>query len=145
MRRPAAGRKDRDKFVSGKTKQNAVKSMVLTDAEGRMLFCSPVRPGSCADITQARELGLGQLPGRRTIHGDPRGCRQPGHGSAGRRPGGDTAASQVKEERSCLVRGAARAAAHGALLTAHPCRARHRAPQELEGSDPPSWPTRAHE
>ncbi|MEV6297668.1 transposase family protein [Streptomyces sp. NPDC051896] len=61
MRRPAAGRKDRDKFVSGKTKQNAVKSMVLTDAEGRVLFCSPARPGSCADITQARQLGLVKL------------------------------------------------------------------------------------
>ncbi|MFD8005683.1 transposase family protein [Streptomyces mirabilis] len=61
MRRPAAGHKDRDTFVSGKTKQNAVKSMVLTDAAGRVLFCSPVRPGSCADITQARELGLVQL------------------------------------------------------------------------------------
>ncbi|MGW2410447.1 transposase family protein [Streptomyces sp. NPDC001739] len=48
VRRPAAGRKDRDKCLSGKTKQNAVKSMVLTDAEGRILFCSPVRPGSCA-------------------------------------------------------------------------------------------------
>ena len=61
VRRPAAGRKDRDKFVSGKTKQNAVKAMVLTDAWGRVLFCSPVRPGSCADITQARQLGLAQL------------------------------------------------------------------------------------
>ncbi|MGW2426854.1 transposase family protein [Streptomyces sp. NPDC001709] len=61
VRRPAAGRKDRDKFVSGKTKQNAVKTMVLTDADGRVLFCSPVRPGSCADITQARQLGLPQL------------------------------------------------------------------------------------
>ncbi|WP_405467653.1 transposase family protein [Streptomyces canus] len=61
VRRPATGRKDRDKFVSGKTKQNAVKAMVLTDAEGRMLFCSPVQPGSCADITQARQLGLVQL------------------------------------------------------------------------------------
>ncbi|GGN20198.1 hypothetical protein GCM10011578_050540 [Streptomyces fuscichromogenes] len=61
VRRPAAGRKDRDKFVSGKTNQNAVKSVVLTDAEGRVLFCSPVRPGSCADITQARQLGLAQL------------------------------------------------------------------------------------
>ncbi|MEU9573124.1 transposase family protein [Streptomyces massasporeus] len=61
VRRPAAGRKDRDKFVSGKTKQNAVKAMVLTDAEGRLLYCSPVRPGSCADITQARQLGLVQL------------------------------------------------------------------------------------
>ncbi|MFG2472194.1 transposase family protein [Streptomyces canus] len=27
--------------------------MVLTDTEGRVLFCSPDRPGSCADITQA--------------------------------------------------------------------------------------------
>ncbi|MGF0175964.1 transposase family protein [Streptomyces sp. Marseille-Q5077] len=61
VRRPAAGRKDRDKCVSGETQQNAVKSMVLTDDEGRVLFCSPVRPGSCADITQARQLGLVKL------------------------------------------------------------------------------------
>ncbi|MFF8395883.1 transposase family protein [Streptomyces sp. NPDC016172] len=61
MRRPAAGRKDRDKFASGKTKQIAVKSMVLTDAEGRVLFCSPARPGSCGDITQTRQLGLVEL------------------------------------------------------------------------------------
>ncbi|MFI6434952.1 transposase family protein [Streptomyces sp. NPDC050759] len=61
VRRPAAGRKDRDRFVSGKTKQNAVKAMVLTDTEGRVLFCSPVRPGSCADITQARQLDLVEL------------------------------------------------------------------------------------
>ncbi|MGF0175930.1 transposase family protein [Streptomyces sp. Marseille-Q5077] len=57
VRRPAAGRKDRDKCVSGETQQNSVKSMVLTDDEGRLLYCSPVRPGSCADITQARQLG----------------------------------------------------------------------------------------
>ncbi|MEW2289902.1 transposase family protein [Streptomyces sp. NPDC047841] len=61
VRRPAAGRKDRDKFISGKSKQNAVKTMVLTDADGRMLFCSPTRPGSCADITHARQLGLVKL------------------------------------------------------------------------------------
>ncbi|MEU9663805.1 transposase family protein [Streptomyces chartreusis] len=61
VRRPAAGRKDQDKFVSDKTKQNAVKAMVRTHAEGRVLFCSPVRPGSCADITQARQLGLVEL------------------------------------------------------------------------------------
>ncbi|WP_310725943.1 transposase family protein [Streptomyces sp. N2A] len=61
VRRPAAGRKGRNKFVSGKTKQNAVKPIVLTDAEGRVLFCSPVRPGSCADITQARQLGPAKL------------------------------------------------------------------------------------
>lgn len=61
VRRPAVGRKDRDRFISGKNKQNAVKAMVFTDGDGRLLFCSPTRPGSCADITQARELGLVKL------------------------------------------------------------------------------------
>ncbi|MGW7440856.1 transposase family protein [Streptomyces sp. NPDC054849] len=56
--RPAAERKDRDTFISGKNKQNAVKSMVLTDAAGRLLFCSPAQPASCADITHTRQLGL---------------------------------------------------------------------------------------
>lgn len=27
---------------------------VLTDGDGRVLFCSPTKPGSCADITHAR-------------------------------------------------------------------------------------------
>ncbi|MFF3336242.1 transposase family protein [Streptomyces sp. NPDC002888] len=58
VRRPAAGRKDREKFISGKNKQNAVKSMVVTDADGRVLFCSPAEPASCAGITHARQLGL---------------------------------------------------------------------------------------
>ncbi|UXY25060.1 transposase (plasmid) [Streptomyces cynarae] len=61
VRRPAAGRKDRDKFVSGKNKQNAVKTMVVTGGDGRVLFCSPTMPGSCADITHARQLGLVKL------------------------------------------------------------------------------------
>ncbi|AJF69412.1 transposase [Streptomyces vietnamensis] len=61
VRRPAAGRKDRDTYISGKNKQNAVKTMVLTDQNGRMLFSSPATPGSCADITHARQLGLIKL------------------------------------------------------------------------------------
>lgn len=61
VRRPAVGRKDRDRFISGKNKQNAVKAMVFTDGDGRLLFCSPTRPGSCGDITHARELGLVKL------------------------------------------------------------------------------------
>ncbi|WP_405550768.1 transposase (plasmid) [Streptomyces globisporus] len=61
VRRPAVGRKDREKFISGKNKQNAVKSMVVTGAEGRLLFCSPAEPASCADITHARKLGLVEL------------------------------------------------------------------------------------
>ncbi|MFC9394437.1 transposase family protein [Streptomyces sp. NPDC057027] len=58
VRRLAAGHKDRDRFISGKNKQNAVKSMVITDSEGRVLWCSPTRPGSCAGIIHARQLGL---------------------------------------------------------------------------------------
>ncbi|MFB7026559.1 MULTISPECIES: transposase family protein [unclassified Streptomyces] len=61
VRRPAAGRKDRGTFTSGKNKQNAVKTMVLTDQNGRVLFSSPARPGSCADITHARQPGLVKL------------------------------------------------------------------------------------
>ncbi len=61
VRRPAPGRKDRDKFISGRSKQNAVKTVVVTDGDGRMLFCSPTRHGSCADITHARQLGLVKL------------------------------------------------------------------------------------
>ncbi|MEV7796241.1 transposase family protein [Streptomyces sp. NPDC087512] len=61
VRQPAAGRRDRDTFISGKNKQYAVKAMVLTDQSGRLLFCSPTKPGSCADITHARELGLVKL------------------------------------------------------------------------------------
>ncbi|MFF8534317.1 hypothetical protein ACF07B_20635 [Streptomyces sp. NPDC015532] len=44
-----------------KTEQNAVKSMILTDTEGRVLFCGPVQPGSCAGSTQARQPGPAQL------------------------------------------------------------------------------------
>ncbi|MFI8305136.1 transposase family protein [Streptomyces sp. NPDC085927] len=61
VRRPATGRRDRKKFISGKNKQNAVKSTVLTDADGRVLFCSPAEPAGCADITHARQLGLVKL------------------------------------------------------------------------------------
>lgn len=61
VRRPAVGRRDRDKYISGKSKQNSVKTMVFTDEDGRVLFCSPTKPGSCADITHARQLGLVKL------------------------------------------------------------------------------------
>ncbi|MFJ6064642.1 transposase family protein [Streptomyces tendae] len=120
VRRPAAGRKDRDKFISGKNKQNAVKSMVVTDAEGRVLWCSPARPASCADITHARQLGLVKLLADGPAGRDSRRCRLPGPWCADRRPGGDTTAPQVQEERSGLVRGDVRAPAQGTLLKADP-------------------------
>jgi hypothetical protein len=61
VRRPLEESSGRDRFVSAKTKQNAVKTMVITDADGRVLFCSPAVPGSRADITHARQLGLPEL------------------------------------------------------------------------------------
>ncbi|MET7892958.1 hypothetical protein [Streptomyces mirabilis] len=39
--RPAIGRKDRDTLISGKSKQNAAKTRVVTDGDGHVLFCSP--------------------------------------------------------------------------------------------------------
>ncbi|MFP8906125.1 hypothetical protein [Streptomyces atacamensis] len=38
VRRPAVGRRDPETLISGKTRQHAVKTMVATDADGRMLF-----------------------------------------------------------------------------------------------------------
>lgn len=61
VRRPAAGQAGRGRFTSGKSRQNAIKLMVLTGRDGRMLFCGATRPGSCADITQARQAGLVDL------------------------------------------------------------------------------------
>jgi hypothetical protein len=61
VRRPAAGREDRGTFISGRIKQNAVKTLVVTDGDGRVLFCSSAQHGSCADITHARHSGLVRL------------------------------------------------------------------------------------
>ncbi|MEU9117749.1 transposase family protein [Streptomyces sp. NPDC048483] len=61
VRRPAVGRKDREAFISDKNKQNTVKTMVVTDVDGRVLFCSQAKPGSCADITHTRQSGLVRL------------------------------------------------------------------------------------
>ncbi|UGT60371.1 transposase [Nocardia asteroides] len=64
VRRPAARALSRDKFVSGKSRQNAIKTLVITDSVGRLLFCGATAPGSVADITQARRSGLpGMLAG----------------------------------------------------------------------------------
>ena len=58
VRRPAAGRAGRHRFVSGKARANTVKALVLTDADGRLLCCGQTRPGSIHDLTQVRQAGL---------------------------------------------------------------------------------------
>ncbi|WP_255431289.1 transposase [Streptacidiphilus sp. PB12-B1b] len=61
VRCPAANRPDRNRFVSGKSRMNAMKALVVTDGWGRVLFCGEARAGSVADITQGRDVGLVDL------------------------------------------------------------------------------------
>nr|AGS49562.1 mobile element protein [uncultured bacterium esnapd9] len=58
VRRPTVKRAGRQRFVSGKSRTNAVKALVITDVQGRLLFCGATVAGSTADITQARQAGL---------------------------------------------------------------------------------------
>lgn len=60
-RRPGTGRKGRDTLVSGKNKQNAVKTIVVADSDDQVLFRNPAEPGSCANATRARRPGLVRL------------------------------------------------------------------------------------
>jgi hypothetical protein len=54
MRRPAAGRAGRHRFVSGKARASTVQALVITDADGWLLFCGQARPGFIHDLPQAR-------------------------------------------------------------------------------------------
>jgi hypothetical protein len=45
VRRPAAGRAGRQRFVSGKARANTVKALVITDPAGRLLCCGQTRAG----------------------------------------------------------------------------------------------------
>ncbi|MEZ7007218.1 hypothetical protein [Streptomyces sp. AD55] len=90
VRRPAAGRKDRDRFVPGRNKQNAVTSMLVTDGErreGRLSFTEMFDLPVAVDLrTAARALENGstwipQTPlagGERT--GSVRTGAREGHG-----------------------------------------------------------------
>ncbi|GGJ42063.1 hypothetical protein GCM10010121_061450 [Streptomyces brasiliensis] len=60
VRRPRAGRPGREAFVSGKKKQNTIKTTTFSDAQGRMLFSGVVRPGRMHDQTVARSEGIAE-------------------------------------------------------------------------------------
>ncbi|MFJ4866891.1 transposase family protein [Streptomyces sp. NPDC088748] len=61
VRRPSAHRGGRSRFISGKSRINAMKALIITNKQGRLLFCGEVRAGSVADITQARDACLVDL------------------------------------------------------------------------------------
>jgi len=61
VRRPMAGRPGRRAFVSGKKKQNTIKSTVISDDSGRMLWAGAFRPGRTHDATSVRTEGIEDL------------------------------------------------------------------------------------
>lgn len=61
VRRPAAHQPGRKRFVSGKRRANTIKTLLLSDDQGRLLFAGETHPGSVNDLTQARSIGLVQL------------------------------------------------------------------------------------
>jgi len=62
VRRPRQGRPGRKAFVSGKLKQNTIKTTVAADHHGATLWCGATRPGRMHDLTAIRVEGADALP-----------------------------------------------------------------------------------
>lgn len=58
VRRPRRGRGGRKAFVSGKAKQNTIKTTVISDEHGSILWCGATRPGRVHDATTVRIEGI---------------------------------------------------------------------------------------
>jgi hypothetical protein len=61
VRRPAAHKVGRHRFVSGKARAKTAQALVISDPEGRLLCCGQTRLGAIHDLTQVRQAGLVQL------------------------------------------------------------------------------------
>jgi hypothetical protein len=61
VRRPRAGRGGRKAFVSGKLKQNTIKTTLAANANGATLWCGATRPGRMHDTTALRVEGIDAL------------------------------------------------------------------------------------
>jgi hypothetical protein len=64
VRRPRAHRLGRRAFVSGKRKQNTIKTTTCSDGQGRTLWCGAVRPGRMHDQTAVKTEGIAALLGQ---------------------------------------------------------------------------------
>ncbi|MGW0855095.1 transposase family protein [Streptomyces sp. NPDC002690] len=60
VRRPHAGRPRRRAFVSGKRRQNTVKTTTISDGQGRTLWSGAQRPGRMHDQTAVRTEGIAE-------------------------------------------------------------------------------------
>lgn len=65
VRRPKAGRPGRRAFVSGKRKQNTIKTTTISDGQGRTLWSEATRPGRMHDQTAMRAEGIAEQFRRR--------------------------------------------------------------------------------
>jgi DDE superfamily endonuclease/Helix-turn-helix of DDE superfamily endonuclease len=61
VRRPRQGRPGRKASISGKLKQNTIKTAVAADHHGATLWCGATRPGRMHDVTAARIEGIDAL------------------------------------------------------------------------------------
>jgi hypothetical protein len=64
VRRPRANRPGRRAFVSGKRKQNTIKTTTISDGWGRTLWAGAVRPGRMHDQTAVKTEGIEDLLGQ---------------------------------------------------------------------------------
>ncbi|MDJ0460742.1 transposase family protein [Streptomyces sp. H27-C3] len=60
VRRPQAGRPGRRAFVSGKRRQNTIKTTTISDHQGRTLWSGAERPGRMHDQTAMRTEGIAE-------------------------------------------------------------------------------------
>ena len=143
VRRPAAGRAGRHRFVSGKARANTVKALVITDPDGRLLCCGQTRPGAIHDLTQVRQAGLVELlaliPGV-TLLADA-GYQGLSAQTAGAvvTPRPAQRKNQIQSSPRWPRRTRPNAGSFGA---ADPRRARHQPPEELASPVPSPRPTR---
>jgi hypothetical protein len=61
VRRPRANRCGRRAFVSGKKKQNTIKTTTISDGHGRTLWAGATRPGRMHDQTAVKSEGIEDL------------------------------------------------------------------------------------
>ncbi|CAM5687279.1 transposase family protein [Streptomyces griseorubiginosus] len=60
VRHPKAGRPGRRAFISGKKKQNTIKTTTISDGQGRLLWSGADRPGRMHDQTAMRTEGIAE-------------------------------------------------------------------------------------
>lgn len=78
VRRPRSGRPGRKAFVSGKKRQNTIKTTTFSDDQGRTLFSGVLRPGRMHDQTAVRAEGIAEQ-----FHRHPRVRAEVDEGSRG--------------------------------------------------------------